>query len=133
MDGMQASRGVVFVGTYRISAGAIDAWRAAQREMSAFVEANLPDVIAFDAYLDEAGAEGTSIHLHRDGASFERYLEAMASRIGRGTKIVEVLRIDLYGEPGAAAVERLRRMGTWPVVVWPHVHGFARWSALSAG
>ena len=121
--GARPTPGVLFVGRYRIPPDALDEWRAAQREMTKFVAANLPDVLAFDAYLGEDGTEATSIHLHRDAASFQRYLETMATRIGRGTQIVEVLRIDLYGEPGATIVERMRRMGSWPVVVWPHVHG----------
>ena len=130
MDDTRHSAGVMFVGRYRIPPGKADEWRAAQREMAAFVAENLPAVIAFDAYLAQDGIEATSIHLHRDAASFERYLAAMASRIGRGVQIVEVLRIDLYGEPSTEVVERLRRMGTWPVVVWPHVHGSSRsWPA----
>ena len=123
MGGIRVSPGVLFVGRYRIPPGALEEWRAAQREMTAFVAANLPDVLAFDAYLGEDGTEATSIHLHRDAASFQRYVETMATRIERGTQIVEVLRIDLYGEPSAAVIERMRRMGSWPVVVWPHVHG----------
>ena len=123
MSDGRVSAGVLFVGRYRIPPGRVDEWRAAQREMAAFVEANLPDVLAFDAYLGDDGTEATSVHLHRDAASFERYLEAMATRIGRGAQIVEVLRIDLYGEPSAAVLERLRRMGGWPVVVWTRLHG----------
>lgn len=126
MGGNRVSPGVMFVGTYRIPPGHLDAWRTANREMTAFVEASLPDVIAFDAYVNEDGTEGTSIHLHLDSASFERYLDAAASRIGRGTQVVEVLRIDLYGSPSDQVIERLRRMGPWPVNVRSHVDGFGR-------
>ncbi len=127
--GARPTPGVVVAGRYRIPPGKVDGWRAAVREMADFVEANLPDVIAFDAYLGDDDTEATSIHLHRDAASFECYLETMASRIGRGAQMVEVLRIDLYGEPSEAIVERMRRMGTWPVAVWPHVHGFGRYGS----
>lgn len=126
MDGTRVSPGVVFVGTYRVAPGNADEWRTAQHEMTEYVRVNLPDVIAFDAYLSDDGAEATSIHLHRDAASFERYLDVMASRIGHGTQVVQVRRIDLYGELGAAVVERVRGMGTWPVAVWSHVHGLGR-------
>ena len=124
MDATRVSPGVVFVGRYRIPPGALDEWHAANRELTAFVETSLPGVIAFDSYLSEDLTEGTSIHAHRDAASLERYLDAAASRIAHGTRLVEVLRIDLYGEPGDAVVGRLRRMATWPVAVWPHAHGF---------
>jgi hypothetical protein len=126
MDDVRLSPGIIFVGRYRIAPGRADEWRAAIRELTEFVAANLPDVLAFDAYLGEDGTEGTSIHLHRDAASFERYLEAAASRIGNGTRIVDVARIDIYGKPSPSVVQRLRAMGTWPVVIHEHVNGFGR-------
>jgi hypothetical protein len=126
MGGDRISAGVTFVGRYRIPPGMADEWRVAVGEMAAFVEEALPDVIAFDAYLSEDGTEGTSIHLHRDSATFERYLEAAGSRIGHGMRVVEVLGIDLYGSPSEGVVERLRRMGTWPVTVSSHVLGLGR-------
>ena len=123
VDRGRLSPGVVFVGRYRIPDGTADEWRAAVRELTAFVEENLPDVLAFGAYLSEDETQGTSIHLHRDAATFEAYLAAAAARIGRGSRIVEVLRIDLYGDPSPEVVGRLRRMGSWPVEVHRHVDG----------
>jgi hypothetical protein len=125
-DSMRNSPGVMFVGHYRVPAGRVEEWRAANRTMTAFVEANLPDVFSFDAYLNEDGTEGTSIHSHRDAESFERYLAAMATMIGQGTRIVEVTGIDLYGAPRPGVVERLRRMGSFPVRVHSHENGFGR-------
>jgi len=126
MADLRLSPGVVFVGRYRIPEGSVDAWREANREMTELVEANLPDTMSFDAYLSEDQSEGTSVHLHRDAAAFDAYLAAAASRIGRGVQIVEVIRIDLYGSPSAATVDRMRRMGSWPVGVHAHVNGFGR-------
>jgi len=129
MADLRLSPGVVFVGRYRIPDGRVDAWRAAIREMTEFVKANLPATISFDAYLSEDGSEGTSIHLHRDAAAFDAYLAAAASRIGRGAQIVEVIRIDLYGAPNAETVDRMRQMGSWPVGVHAHVDGFGQQEA----
>lgn len=85
----------MFVGHYRVPADRVEEWRAANRTMTAFVEANLPDVFSLDAYLSADGTERTSIHLHRDAESFERYLAALATTIGKGTQIVEATGIDL--------------------------------------
>ena len=126
MDDCRVSPGIVFVGRYRIAAGSSGDWLAANREMTEFVEESLPAVIAFDAYLSEDGTEATSIHVHRDADSFEQYLVAAASRIGHGAQVVQVLAIDLYGEPSAEVVQRLRGMGSWPVTVHSHVNGFGR-------
>jgi hypothetical protein len=126
MDEARLSPGVMFVGRYRIPPGAVDAWRAANQELTEFVAGTLPDVLAFDAYLSEDRTIGTSTHLHRSAASFEAYLVAAAARIGRGAQIVQVESIDLYGDPGPELVDRIRRMGTWPVRVHEHVNGFGR-------
>ncbi len=123
-DSLRLSPGVMFVGHYAVPAGRVEEWRAANRTMTAFVEAYLPDVFSFDAYLSADGTEGTSIHIHRDAGSFERYLAAMATMIGKGTQIVEVTGIDLYGSPRPEIVERLRRMGSFPVRVHSHENGF---------
>ncbi len=122
-DGVRLSPGVLFVGRYRVPAGRVEEWRAANRVMTAFVEANLPDVFSFDAYLGQGETEGTSIHLHRDAESFDRYLAAMATMIGGGMQIVEVSRIDLYGAPTPETIARLRQMGSFPVVVHSHENG----------
>jgi hypothetical protein len=120
------SPGLIFVGTYRLPPGTADAWRAAQAELSTFLESALPELIAFDAYLDADGTRGTSIHVHRDEAAFDRYLATAASRIRGGAAIVEVIRIDLYGEVAAETLARLRAMGPWPVEVHAHVNGIGR-------
>ena len=125
-DSMRVSPGVMFVGHYKVPAGRVEEWRAVNRTMTAFVEANLPDVFSFDAYLSADGTEGTSIHIHRNAESFERYLAAMATMIGKGTQIVEVTGIDLYGAPRPEIVERLRQMGSFPVRVHSHENGFGR-------
>jgi hypothetical protein len=125
-DSVRLSPGVMFVGHYRVPAGRVDEWRAANRAMTAFVEANLPDVFSFDAYLGADGTEGTSIHIHRDAESFERYLAAMATMIGQGMQVVEVTGIDLYGAPRPEIVERLRQMGSFPVHVHSHEIGFGQ-------
>ncbi len=125
-DSVRLSPGVMFVGHYGVPAGRVEEWRAANRAMTAFVEANLPDVLSFDAYLSADGTEGTSIHLHRDAELFERYLAAMATMIGKGTQIVEVTGIDLYGAPRPEIVERLRQMGSFPVHVHSHENGLGQ-------
>lgn len=125
-DNVRLSPGVMFVGHYKIPVGRIEEWRATSQSMTAFIEANLPDVFSFDAYLGADGTEGTSIHLHRDAESFERYLAALATMIGKGMQIVEVTGIDLYGAPSPEIVERLRQMGAFPVHVHSHESGFGR-------
>jgi hypothetical protein len=118
---------LIFVGTYDIPAGSIDDWHSAIREMSAFVEANVPRLIAFAHYVNEEQTEGTTVHVHPDSESLEQHLEAASSRIASGTQLVQVRRIDLYGAVSGPALDRLRRMSpNTPIVVKKPVGGFRR-------
>ncbi len=117
---------LIFVGVYRIPAGAADAWRDDARSMTAFVEANEPRIIGFHHYLDAETSQGTTIQIHPDGASLVDHLELAATRIAHGTATVEVIRIELFGAPDPGLIGRLRQMTRAPVTVNAHVSGFSR-------
>lgn len=118
---------VIFIGTYRIPEGSLDEWRTGSAEMTVFVDANEPRVIGIGHYANEDGTEGTSIHVHPDSESLEHHLQAASAQIGKGSQIVQVVRIELYGPVSVAVVERLRSMSTgWPIVVKGSVGGFSR-------
>ncbi len=115
--------GVIFIGTFQIPTPG--AWLPAIQEMSAFVEANVPRVHSFHAYVSDDGTEGTVIYVHPDADSFDQHLAAAAELIDAGTAMVEVTGIALLGQPNAGTVERLQASGL-PVTVKAHVTGFAR-------
>ena len=117
---------VIFVGTYRVRGGQAQAWIDANRDMTEFVQANEPRVLSFDTFLSSDGSEATTIHVHVDSASLERHLRLAAERIAGSAQTVEVLRIDLYGDPSPELVDRLRAMSSWPVYVKRHAGGFGR-------
>lgn len=105
----------------------MDDWRTGSHEMTAFVEANEPRMIGIAHYVNDDGTEGTTVQIHPDSESLEYHLEVASSRIGKGSQIVQVLRIELYGAVSAAVVDRLRSMSTgWPVLVRTPAGGFSR-------
>lgn len=118
---------VTFLGTYEIPGGAFDEWRAAIVDMTDFVKAHVPRLISFNHYVNEELTEAVTIYVHPNAASLEQHLEVAATRISKGVQLVKVKRIDLYGDPGAAVLERLRRISAmstgFPVTVKAHVYG----------
>lgn len=82
------------------------------------------------------GSEATTIQLHPDSESLEYHLEVARTRISGGVQLVQVKRIELYGEPSEAVVAQLRsvseRSGSWPVSVKQPLHGFSNAGAERA-
>jgi len=91
------------------------------------VKANVPRLVSFDVYVDEARTEATSIYVHPDVESFEQHMKLAATRIDRGAQLVSVVRIDVYGDPGERVVERLLQVSEatngFPVAVKHHFYG----------
>lgn len=113
----------VFLGTYRIPDGRLEDFKSANREMTQFVEANEPRVMAMGTYINEDGTEGSTVHIHPDAESLEFHLQVAAERIGKGREIVETKRIELYGKPSDRLIEQLQGIS---LIVKTYLHGFTR-------
>ena len=118
---------ITFVGTYALPVGRFEEWVEANTDMVDFVKANVPRLISFEVYIDEAKSEATTIYVHPDTGSFEEHMQVAATRIDRGAQMVEVVRIDVYGDPGQRVVERLHQVSEasngFPVAVKEHFYG----------
>jgi hypothetical protein len=114
---------VIFIGTFRIPSA--DAWLPAIEGMRDFVEANVPRVRSYHAYVNQDRTEGTVMYVHPDAVSLDEHLRVAAERIEAGTRMVDVLRIEFLGQPSAATIEQLRQQAA-PVTVKQHLLGFSR-------
>ncbi|MFH0915460.1 MAG: hypothetical protein V1912_03320 [bacterium] len=118
---------ITFVGTYAVPEGRFDEWVEANTEMVDFVKANVPRLISYDVYVNEAKTEATTIYVHPDAESFEEHMKVAATRIDRGAQMVDVLHIEVYGHPGQRVVERLHQVSEasngFPVAVKQHFYG----------
>ena len=68
----------IYIGTTTIKPGKLEEARKRIAELVDFVETNEPRLIAFHAYLDEAGSKLTVIHVHPDSASMEFHMQVNA-------------------------------------------------------
>ena len=117
---------VIFIGSYRIPEGAFDSFATGMRDMSTFVEAEVPAVRLFHTYVNDARTEGTTIYVHPNGASLAQHLGAAANRIDEGSQMVEVDRIQLLGSAPAMVVEGLAADRSYRLELQEHLVGFTR-------
>lgn len=118
---------VTFVGTYALPEDRFEEWDAAIREMVDFVKAHAPRLVSFDVYVNEERSEATSIYVHPDAESFAEHMRVAATRVDAGAQMVNVVRIDVYGDPGEQAVARLHQVSEasnhFPISVKSHYYG----------
>lgn len=115
---------VLFVGTYTIPEGGLDAFHDQARAMTEMIRDHEPRVLLVGHFLNEDQTEGTSIHLHPDADSFDFHMGTASRLIGRGTQILDVTRIEFYGKPNDSIVDQLSTSFDVRVKAW--ADGYSR-------
>lgn len=121
---------LLYIDRSRVQQGQADELKAAARELAEFVEANESRILSYGVYFNHDSTEMTVIHLHPDSASLGFHLEKAGPRFSRFAQLLELLTIDIYGEPSEAVMEQLRQkaklLGSGRVEVHRLEAGFAR-------
>jgi len=99
---------IFYVDRSDINEGAIDDVRTLQRGLAAFVEANEPQLIAYNFYIDETERTMTVIAVHPDPASMELHLDIGGPKFREFGPYITLRSIDVYGEPSAIVLGHLR-------------------------
>jgi hypothetical protein len=121
----------IFIATNRLKAGKLEAERDRAADLGSFIEANEPQLLAFNEYVNEEGSEVGVVQVHPDAASMEFHMEVVAERAARAyaETLEATTSIQVYGEPSEAVLEMLRRQagtGVPMTVKRFHIGGFTR-------
>jgi hypothetical protein len=121
----------IFIATNRLKPGKLDEEKARVPGLVEFVEANEPRLLAFNEYANDEGTEVAVVQVHPDADSMAFHMEVVAERAA--TAYAETLDsttgIQVFGTPGNAVVEMLRRQAGAgvPLSIKPHhLGGFMR-------
>jgi hypothetical protein len=121
---------ILYVDTSDVRAGALDELKPAMRRLADFVEANEPQLVAYNVYFSDDGTRMTVASLHRDSASLEYHLQVAGPVVREFVDLVTLSSIQIYGEPSEMVVEQARAkarlLGRGTVVVEPPYAGFTR-------
>jgi hypothetical protein len=121
---------LLYIDTSEVREGALEELKDAIEELVEFVDANVPQVLAYNVYLSEDGREMTVVHLHVDAASLEHHLEIGAPAFRKLADLLTLSSIRVYGDPSEKALtllrDKARSLGSGDVIVHhPHA-GFSR-------
>jgi hypothetical protein len=121
----------IFIATNGLREGKLAAERERAGELSSFIEANEPQLLAFNEYANEEGTEVGVVQMHPDAPSMELHMEVVAERAARAyaETLEATMSIQVYGEPSDAVLEMLSRQagaGVPMMVKRHHIGGFSR-------
>lgn len=104
-----------------------------QRELSDIIEAREPQLITFNAFLNDEGTEMTSIQGHPDAASMDFHLKVIREHLGDAmsavAEFVEPKSIKYYGAPPESLQASIAGRGGDLTTMPFHIGGFTRSSA----
>ena len=121
---------LIYVDTSKVREGALRELRDGIRELVKFVDANEPELIAYNVYLSDDGSQMTVVHIHADSASLEYHMDVAGPVFRRLADLITLSSIRIYGEPSEKALGQLqdkaKSLGGGDVAVH-HLHaGFSR-------
>jgi len=128
------SQPFVYIGTHTIKEGKLEEFKKMWPEHVELVETNEPRLIAFHAFLDEAGSRVAIVQVHPDAESMRFHMQVISEHLASATGWLESTESELiYGEPYEGMVELFRSYAPdTPILVLPaHEGGFTRTNAAT--
>lgn len=124
------SEPIIYVDHSRVREGKLAELKTAMDELVEFVQANEPQLIAYNVYFSEDLASMSIVHIHADSESLEYHMKVGGPLFAKFAEYIKLLSIDLYGRPGDGLVQQLRQKAQMLGEGEVHVHelhaGFAR-------
>ncbi|MFC8799272.1 hypothetical protein ACFT2C_16175 [Promicromonospora sp. NPDC057138] len=121
---------IVYVDTSEVRTGRLEELKAAMDDLAEFVEANEPRLLAYNVYFSDDGARMTVLHINPDSEALEFHMKVAGPKFPPIGEFINMLAIDVYGNPDDALVDRLRQkaelLGSGSVRVHQLHAGFAR-------
>jgi hypothetical protein len=121
---------IVYVDTSEVRSGQLEELKAAMEDLTEFVKANEPRLLAYNVYFSDDGDRMTVLHIDPDSASLEFHMNVAGPKFPPIGEFINMLAIDVYGDPGDALVGRLRQkselLGSGTVRIHELHAGFAR-------
>lgn len=125
---------IVFLTTFEIHEGKLDAYKEGVTKSMEFIETNGPQVMA-GVYLDEASLRAHGFQVHRDSESILTHFRLADQYMKDVMQHVTTKRVDIYGQPNEAVMQAMQKIVGQGVVltVTPRFAGFERFPAAAAG
>ena len=132
------SQPFIFISTFRLREGTLEAFKEMCQGLVEFVESTEPRVIAFNLYASEDGTEVSNVQVHQDADSMVSHMQLLREHIsaagGAGSSIDVTTSNQIYGLANDAVLEMIEEFDPGvPLTIKPlRLAGFTRSAASEA-
>lgn len=123
----------MYIDISEVREGALDELKTGLKDLADFIEANEPQLVAYNVYFSAEGTRMTVVSVHPDSASLEYHMDVAGPLLRRFVDLVTLSSIRIYGEPSEKALEqageKARLLGGAVVEVEALDVGFTRLAA----
>jgi hypothetical protein len=120
----------ILISTWGIKEGKVEELKRFQRELSEIIKEREPQLIAFNAFLNEEGTEMTSIQVHPDAESMDFHLKVLRDHVGDAMSevadFIEPKNLEYYGTPPGSLQASVSGRGGNLITKPIHMGGFTR-------
>lgn len=99
---------IVYIDRSSVHEDRVDELKVMMSDLVDFVEANEPDILAYNVNFSPDGSEMTVLHVHEDTESLATHMEVAGPKFPPIGELIDLESIDVYGRPDDALIERLR-------------------------
>ena len=106
------SETLIYITKWKVKEGRLENYKKFARQLTEIIEAKEPQIIAFNAFVNEEGTEMTSIQVHPNAASMDFHMQVVNQALGEEMNdwvgradFLEPKRIEIYGMPSAELLE----------------------------
>jgi len=103
--GGHMSQPIVNVDTSEDRPGRLEELKAAMNDLAQFVQANEPQLLAYNVYFSDDGTRMSVLHINPNSASLERHMKIAGPKFPPIGEFIRLLAIDVYGRPDDGLVE----------------------------
>jgi hypothetical protein len=93
------SQPIVYIDTSEVRPGRLEELKAAMNDLARFVQANEPQLIAYNVYFNDDGTRMSVLHINPDSASLGRHVKVAGPKFPPLGEFIRLLSIDIYGQP----------------------------------
>jgi hypothetical protein len=100
---------ILYIDVSEIRPGKLETVKALMADLVAFADANEPQLIAYDFFIEETDNTMTCVAIHPDSASMEFHMDIGWERFRVFSEHIDQRSIDVYGEASEGVMARLHR------------------------
>jgi hypothetical protein len=101
------SEPIVFISINLIKEGKLEALMEFIAETTPLIEADKPDTVFFQAYMNQEGTEVTFIHVFPDADAMDRHVVGSNERSSKAYEYMEPQQFEIYGRASAPVMSTM--------------------------